>query len=65
MTTVDLIGIGALVQTPLAARREFEMLHCIDDEDRASLDAGVGECFIENATCRADEWLSSRRPLRT
>ena len=56
MTTIDFICIGPLVKTPLPRVLEFEVLHCIGDENRLALDACISQGLGQNAACRTDEW---------
>ena len=53
--TVDLVGIGPLVQPPLASHLVFEVLHGIGDEHGFSIDARIGESLIQNPTGWTDE----------
>jgi hypothetical protein len=54
-TSLDLIGIRAFVQAALAAGLELEVFDRIGHECGPSVDAGLGDRAIENATRRADE----------
>ena len=55
---LDLIGVRALVQAPLAAHLELEVLDSIGDEDVVARNAGVRQRLIEHAAGRADERLA-------
>ena len=43
MATIDLVGIGALVQPPFATRLEFEVFHRVGDEYHFAINFGVFE----------------------
>ena len=58
MATIDLVGIGALVQTPFAARLELEMLYRIGDKYQLAINFGVFECPYKHAARRTNKWLS-------
>src|SRR5437868_5819754 len=58
MATVDLVGIRALVQTPLAARFELEMFNCVGNKNCISLYSSVSQCLCEYCAGRANERLA-------
>ena len=58
MTALDLIGVRLLVQPPLAALLELEMLDRIGDENLAPVDTRIGKRAVEDAARRPDEWLA-------
>ena len=53
--TVDLIGVGPLVQAPLAAHFVFEMLDRVGDEDTLALDPGFLKSAGQYAAGRTNE----------
>src|ERR1700722_309350 len=55
---VDLAGVRLLVQPPLAALLELEMLDCAGDEHRLAVDAGLDDGAVEDAAGRADERMA-------
>ena len=55
---LDFIGVRPLVQPPLAALFELEVLDRMGDEDVAAPDAGVVQRPVENAAGRPDEGLA-------
>ena len=48
-------GSGRLVDAPLAARLELEVLHSVGDVDRATVDARLLHCAVEELPGRPDE----------
>jgi len=48
-------GGGLLVDPPLTALFELEVLHGVGDVDFFTRDSGVGECLIEQPARRSDE----------
>ena len=52
---LDLAGVRLLVDAPLAARLEFEMLDRVGDVDAGAVDAGLGKRAVEQLAGRADE----------
>ena len=50
--------VRLLVNAPLAARFELEMLHCIRDVSELTVDSGFLERAIEHTTRRSDERLA-------
>ena len=58
VATTDLVGIGALVQTPFAARLELEMLYRIGDKYQLAINFGVFECPYKHAARRTNKGLS-------
>src|ERR1043166_5275139 len=50
--------VRPLVQAPLAASLEFEMLRRVGDEHSFAVDAGFGDRLVENAPGRTDKWLA-------
>src|SRR6185437_13994942 len=52
---LDLVRVRLLVQPPFAARREFEMLDRVGDEDLFAVDAGLRDRLAEHAPGGADE----------
>src|SRR5262245_9528845 len=55
---LDLVGIRTLVQAPLAAHLEFEMLDRVGDESIAARNAGLFERLIEDPPGRTHERLA-------
>src|SRR3954466_8007000 len=55
VATLDLVGVGPLVQSPFAAHFIFEMLDRVGDEDAFPLDAGFFKGAVQNAARRTDE----------
>src|SRR6185295_6277915 len=60
VTGFDLVGVRLLVNAPLAARLEFEVLHGIRDVDAGAVDAGLGERAVEHLPGRSDERLAGQ-----
>src|SRR5947209_8359251 len=54
-TAFDLVGVGSLVQAPLAAHLVFEMLDCVGDERVTPRDSGFSQRLIQNLSRRADK----------
>src|SRR4051794_21597000 len=57
---LDLASIRFLMDSALAARLEFEMLHRIGDIDVRAVDAGFFERRVEHFAGRADERLAAQ-----
>src|SRR6266511_1860535 len=58
LAPIDLIGVRALVETPLAAHFVLEVLHRVGDESIGAGNAGFFQRRIQDAAGRADEGLA-------
>src|SRR3954447_21260022 len=58
--SLDLIGIRALVQAPLAALLKLEMLHRIGDEGLIAGNAGRRQRLVQNAARGSDKRLAGQ-----
>ncbi len=56
----DLRMTRLLVDAALSSFRRgpFEMLHHIGDVDVGAIDARFDECFVEESSCRPNEWMA-------
>src|SRR5947209_3797020 len=53
---LNLVVIRLLMDAPLAARLELEVLHGIRDVDARAIDAGFGKRALEHLPGRTHEW---------
>src|SRR5262249_35986315 len=60
LAAIDLVGVGALVQSPLAALLVLEMLDRVGDEDLGSVNSGVRERPVEHVPGRTDKRLAGQ-----
>jgi hypothetical protein len=58
MTRADLQLIRLLVNAPLAAQLELEVLDRIRHVRGLAIDGGIRECAVEELAGRSDEWLA-------
>src|SRR5262249_35495338 len=58
--TFDLVLIGTLVQTTLAARLELEVLHRVGDESVIAVDAGLSQRAVKHDACGSHKRMTSK-----
>src|SRR6266436_9047834 len=59
LAALDFVGVGALVQAPLAAHLVLEMLYRIGDEDLGAGNSRLRQRPVEDASGRTDERLAA------